>query len=145
MRLYLSAHSEKKIGYTPDWIRVTFEEEGARYELTLDIQGMIDYSKDTLDCRCKGELVPWTLYDLESGAETDLSSMTETEVEERFPDEYIASCFCKSQTFEVGRYPAAEEVTYETAANDTLSNCEGFFEAYPDFTKEFSFIVENNM
>ena len=39
MRLYLSAKSKLNIGYTPDWLKVTYEQDGKDFELTLDIQG----------------------------------------------------------------------------------------------------------
>ena len=58
--------------------------------MTLDIQGEIGYSPDSLDCRCKGELIPWVLYDLETGDETDLYSLSNEEVENILPDIKIA-------------------------------------------------------
>ena len=75
MILYLEAESKNSIGYTPDWIQVTYNENGKQLELTLDIQGWIDYNKDCLSCRCKGELVPWTLVNLGDGEEIDLSEV----------------------------------------------------------------------
>ena len=80
MRLYLNATSKNKIGYTPDWLKVTYtNEKGEDIELTLDIQGFTDYHTDGLNCRTKGELLPWTTYDLETGEETDLSKIENIE------------------------------------------------------------------
>ena len=74
MRLYLEAESKNKVGYTPDWLKVSYYENGERMELTLDIPGDIGYDIDCLSCRCKGDLIPWVLYNCESGDETDFYS-----------------------------------------------------------------------
>ena len=42
MRLYLEAKSKNNIGYTPDWIKIDYEENGILYTLTLDLQGDIE-------------------------------------------------------------------------------------------------------
>lgn len=44
MRLYLSADSKQNQGYTPDWIRISFKENGQELELTMDITGETDYN-----------------------------------------------------------------------------------------------------
>lgn len=81
MRLYLNAKSKNKIGYTPDWLKVTYTNgKGEDIELTLDIQGWTDYHTDGLHCRVKGELLPWTTYDLETGEEADLSKIEDIEM-----------------------------------------------------------------
>ena len=62
MKLYLSGKTQ--IGYTPDWIRIEYFDEmlNKTVELTMDIQGEIDYSTETLNVRAKGELIPWVYY-----------------------------------------------------------------------------------
>ena len=147
MRLYLSAESKKKIGYTPDWLKVRYEENGTMLELTLDIQGTIDYKKEKLSCRCKGELIPWVLWNCETGEEIDLSSLTEEEVEIAFPDKRIAEIVCNSETYEIGLYPIHED--FDLAEDDVLSDCEAYFEMYVDedhyYEKEFQFETELNV
>lgn len=139
MRLYLSADSEKNIGYTPDWIQVEFERWGQKYELTLDIQGSIDYDKNSLSCRCKGELVPWALWDCEKGDEIDLYE---------FSDKEIAEIVCNSDSYTIGIYPVDDEIC-EAACSDMLSNCDGLFEMFVDedhyYTQEFKFNTEINL
>lgn len=58
MKLYLSGKTT--IGYTPDWIRIEYFDKmlSKNVELTMDIQGEIDYSTETLNVRAKGELIP---------------------------------------------------------------------------------------
>lgn len=109
MILYLDAASQNGVGYIPDWIQATYDEDGHQFELTLDIQGWIDYDKDCLSCRCKGELVPWTLVNLEDGNEVDLSEMSEEEVEEKYPDKKLFEIFAKGYDFLVGAYPADDD------------------------------------
>ena len=46
MRLYLSAKSKSHSGYTPDWLKVSYTEDGIDYDLILDIQGDIDYDPE---------------------------------------------------------------------------------------------------
>ena len=62
MKLYLSGKTQ--IGYTPDWLRIEYLDEtlNKTVELTMDIQGEIDYSTETLNVRAKGELIPWVYY-----------------------------------------------------------------------------------
>lgn len=150
MRLYLSAKSKLNIGYTPDWIKVTYEQDGKDFELTLDIQGTIDYSPGSLDCRCKGELIPWVLYDLETGDETDLYSMSDEEIEDMFPDKRIAEIICNSANYDIGIYPICDtDEEFALSENDKLTNCEGCFEMYIDeehcYTKDFKFEAELNI
>lgn len=150
MRLYLYGKSKYNIGYTPDWLKVMFEEDGQAFELVLDIQGSIDYLKDSLSCRCKGDLIPWVLWNCETGDETDLSLMDEEEIETMFPDKRIAEIICNSDTFEIGVYPVSDsDETFELAEKDKLSNCKGTFEMYIDeehyYEKEFEFDVELNI
>lgn len=146
MRLYLSANSKKHVGYTPDWLKVSFEENGIEYDLFLDIQGETDYDKNTLCCRCKGELIPWVLWDLEEGDDIDLSELSEEEMNERFPAQRIAEIICNSEYYEVGIYPVDN---FELAESDKLTECHGRIEIYIDenhyYEKEFDFEVELNI
>lgn len=150
MRLYLNADSKNHMGYTPDWLRVSYEENGETLELTLDIQGDIDYSQTCLSCRCKGDLIPWVLWNCETGDETDLSSLSEEEIDDILPIDKIAEIICKSDIYEVGLYPIDDEnETYKHSKDDVLSNCEGSIEIYVDenhyYTKDFDFIPELNI
>lgn len=150
MRLYLSAKSKQKIGYTPDWLKVTYEQDGKTFVLTLDIQGEIDYSLDSLDCRCKGELIPWVLYDLEAGEETDLYSWSSEEIERTFPDIKIAKIICNSGDYEIGVYPVNDtDETFSLAEDDELTGCEGCVEIYIDeehyYNHDFCFETELNI
>lgn len=150
MRLYLDAKSKNNIGYTPDWLKVSYEKDGQPMVLTLDIQGDIDYSPNTLSCRCKGDLIPWVLYDCETGDEIDLSTLSEEEIEDMFPNAKIAEIICSNDVCEIGIYPVNDnDETFELAEEDTLSNCEGRIEMYVDennyFTKDFEFEVELNI
>lgn len=150
MRLYLSAKSELNIGYTPDWLKVTYEQDGMPFELTLDLQGITDYSPETLDCRFKGELIPWVLCNLETGHETDLDSLSEQDAQNIFPDKRIANIICGSDNYTIGIYPICDnDEGLDLAKKDKLTNCEGRFEIYIDeehhYTKDFKFDVELNI
>ena len=149
MRLYLNAESKKCFGYTPDWLKVNYAEKGKELELTLDIQGDIDYSRDSLRCRCKGDLVPWVLYDYEDGNEIDLSSMSQEEVDELFPISKIIELFRTGTNFRVGVYPVeGGEIDLALAEDDTFGKGEGLCEIYDgenDYIKEFEFEVELNI
>ena len=150
MRLYLNAESKNNIGYTPDWLKVSYTENGEDLELTLDIQGNIDYDDTCLSCRCKGDLIPWVLWNCETGDETDLSSLTEEEIDAMLPQKKIAEIICNSDSFEVGIYPVDDsEDDFEQAEDDVLSNCEGSIEIYVDenhhYIKDFDFTTELNI
>lgn len=150
MRLYLSAESKNNIGYTPDWLRVQYNQDGKELELTLDIQGDIDYCSDRLNCRCKGELIPWVLYDTETGDETDLSSLSAEEIEHMLPDKRIADIIRNSSTYDIGIYPVGDgDEVFELAEEDILTNCEGCLEMYIDednyYNVEFKFDTELNI
>ena len=153
MRLSLNAESKNKVGYTPDWLRVSFDANGHRMELTLDIQGEIGYDEHTLYCSCKGDLIPWVLCDCETGDEVDLYSLTDEQVEDMFADERIAKIICDSEDYEIGIYPVTyldcdEEEIFQRAKDDSLGNCEGFFEMFVDgqwYEKEFKFETDLNV
>lgn len=157
MRLYLEAESKNKVGYTPDWLKVTFYENGEQMKLTLDIQGDIDYDKGCLSCRCKGNLIPWVLYNCENGDEIDLYSMTDEQVEKIFPDERIAKIICGSSDHIIGIYPVTngdceDEEILKRAEDDTVSDGKGSFEMFTSdvkgehhYHKEFEFETELNV
>ena len=149
MRLYLDAKSKNNIGYTPDWLKVTYEENGERLDLTLDIQGEIGYDPKCLSCRCKGDLIPWVLWNCETGDEIDLSSMDEDEVEAILPYKRVAEIVCNSDSYEIGIYPVKDnDETFKLAEEDKLSDCKGYVEIHvdgDDYTKEFEFDIELNI
>ena len=150
MRLYLSAKSKLNIGYTPDWLKVTYEQDGKDFELTLDLQGTTDYSPGTLDCRFKGEVIPWVLYDLETGDETDLDSLSDEEIERILPDKKIAEIICNSSNYDIGIYPVCDtDEVFSWAEDDELTDCDGCVEIYIDeehyYTKDFKFDTELNI
>lgn len=153
MRLYLEAKSKNKIGYTPDWLKVSFYEDGELLELTLDIQGEIDYDENCLSCRCKGVLIPWVLYNCESGDETDLYSLTDEQVKDIFPDDRIAKIICESENYEIGIFPVTngdrnDVEVFKMAKDDIISNEKGSFEMFVDehcYNKEFEFEAEINI
>ena len=146
MRLYLYAESENNIGYTPDWIQVSYEENGKMYELNLDIQGEISYDPKLLDCRCKGELIPWTLVELEEGDEIDLSEYPEES--EKFTYQKIAEIFEKGTNFLVGIYPVDDANIDDDSIESNTGT--GRFEIYiaeenKEFVKNFLFDMEVNV
>ena len=150
MRLYLNADSKQKIGYTPDWLKVGFTENGTDFDLVLDIQGDIDYSNDELCCRVKGDLIPWVLRDLDEGDETDLSTLPEEELASVWPDKTLVEIINSSAYYEIGIYPVSDdEETIKLAKEDILTNCQGQIEMYIDeenyFTKDFEFETELNI
>ena len=153
MRLYLEAESKNKVGYTPDWLEVTFYENGKQMELTLDIQGDIGYDDKCLSCRCKGDLIPWVLYDCENGDEIDLYSMNDEQIEKMFPNEKVAKIICEGSDHRIGIYPVTngdcdDEEIFNTAENDEISNCKGLFEMFINdkcYEKEFEFETELNI
>ena len=135
MRLYLTADSKEQQGYTPDWIRIRFTENGQELELTMDISGETDYNATTLDCRTKGQLQPWTIAD---GSQIlDLGEINETD--EDF--EYYLNLFNQNietaQQIIVGLYPTDDELYQD----DVLTNCKGEYEFVLDFNKGQSKIV----
>lgn len=146
MRLYLNAESKNKIGYTPDWLKVSYKENEQNMELTLDIQGEIDYDTDCLSCRCKGDLIPWVLNNCENGDEIDLYDMPTEKVDEMFPIKKIAEILQGGTNFVIGVYPPNDR-HLESAGEDILSNCTGLCELYDgenDYKIRFEFETEFN-
>lgn len=148
MRLYLDAESKNNIGYTPDWIQVTYDEDGKHFELTLDIRGDIDYDPTCLSCRCKGELVPWTLW-IDHGDEIDLSELSEEEIDERYPNKKLSEIFTKGYNFLVGVYPVDDQNYDDYDDIDCLEGI-GTVELYDSeedkiYTRRFEFDTEINI
>ena len=148
MRLYLDAESKNNVGYTPDWLKVQYEENGQEYELTLDIQGDIDYDTDCLSCRCKGDFIPWVLYDCTSGNEIDLYELSDEEVDKMFPIKRIAELLRVGTNFTIGIYPANDcKKNLKLADEDVLSDCSGLCELYDgenNYEIRFNFETEFN-
>lgn len=154
MRLYLEAESKNGVGYTPDWLKVNYYENGEQMELTLDIQGDIYYDNRCLSCRCEGDLIPWVLFNCENGDENDLYSLTDEQIEDMFPNEKIAKIICESEYYEVGIYPATngdcdDEEIFNRAKDDNVDDGKGCFEMFVDdkhcYYKEFDFETELNI
>lgn len=125
MRLYLDSKSEKKLGYTPDWIKIFyFNEKGEEMELTLDIRGEIGYEIDGLDCRVKGEFVPWVLINCETGEEIDFEANEEAAAE--FTDERVFELFKASKNYTLGVYPVDDSTN--AWEDDVFTEREGTLE-----------------
>ena len=146
MNLYLNAESNNKIGYIPDWLKISYE----NFELTLDIQGDIDHENDCLNCRCKGDLIPWVLYNNESGNEINLYDLSTKEVNEVYPVNRIAEILQKGTNFRIGVYPVDDrEENMKLAEEDVLSNCSGLLvlgmsgDSTTEFRINFDFEVEH--
>lgn len=144
MRLYLSAKSKNNIGYTPDWLKVIYtNEKGEDIELTLDIQGLTDYHTDGLYCRVKGELLPWTTYDLETGDEVDLSKIED--IEEIYSVEELLNIIQNGSDHRIGIFPAdISEEGIAAAEEDKVDNGEAEL-MWGDRTVSFKFETELNI
>lgn len=121
MRLELSANSKLKQGYTPDWISITYNENGQYHELTMDIQGLTHYDETNLYVSCKGTLTPWA-YTI--GNDTKfLSDLNESE-----SVKYL-NLFNKhlptSSSVMVGLYPVDDE---DFDSQDELTDCQGTYD-----------------
>lgn len=149
MRLYLNAESKNNIGYTPDWLQVSYELNEQKFELTLDIQGEITYNNHCLNCRCKGDLIPWVLFNCESGDEIDLYNLSDEEVDKMFPVKRIAEILQIGTDFIIGVYSTdSDEEICKLANKDVLSNCTGLCDIYDGETEHkinFTFETELNI
>lgn len=121
MRLYLSAKT--KTGYTPDWIRIKYSDDNTneKVELTMDIQGEIEYNAETLNVRVKGELVPWLYYT--DTNKTDLSELSDDQVKqyEELFNKYINDAL----TITIGFYPLTDEYDDESATSEEFNDNQG--------------------
>lgn len=137
MKLYLSGKT--KIGYTPDWIRIEYFDEtlDKNVELTMDIQGEINYSTETLNVRAKGELIPWVYYTEDN--EIDLSKLPEKEAlkYEKLFNKYIT----KTSDITIGLYPEPEDFNEsESLVNHEFEECQGeYYYIENDEEKQFKF------
>ena len=144
MRLTLKAESTLGKGYTPDWIRISFPDPNNTdefAELTMDIEGSIDYIPTGLDAQVKGELVPWGYSSEDEWV--DLSSLSEEEQQPYFElfEKYLAT----STDIVVGIYPCANVDEYdEDDEYDVMS--EGVGEYAPNTGEDvsFTFTCEHN-
>jgi hypothetical protein len=144
MNLWLDAKSKNNIGYTPDWIQVTYMDNKKSYELTFDIRGEIAYKDDTLSCRCKGNIYPWTFWDIETGKETDLTQLSENELKVWETKENIIEIFKSGTEFIIGIYPVEhDDVTFKNAENDIVSEGKGKIQI-DEFELDFEFTTELN-
>ena len=139
MKLYLSGKT--KIGYTPDWIRIEYFDEtlDKNVELTMDIQGEIDYSTETLNVRAKGELIPWVYYTEDN--EIDLLELPEKETlkYEKLFNKYIT----KASNITIGLYPEPEDFNENTTVNDKFELGIGeYYYVENNKEKHFKFIFK---
>lgn len=155
MRMLLEANSANQISYTPDWIQLSYEDEGKTYELTLDVRGDISvpyYADDKkMICRAKGNLVPWVLTD-EEGNEANFNEFTFDIIKQCFPESRILKLFKKS-TILVGFYPLPNldstlQDMFEKVGKDIISDGKGKVEFFIDGktqSYEFKFDSEVNL
>lgn len=146
MRLYVSADSKSRRGYTPDWLKVSYNENGIDYDLTLDIHGEIHYDPECLDCRCKGTLDPWVLYSCPTGEEINLYTLSTEEVDKMFPIMKLVEILRKGTEFVVGVYPVDDTGYNPDTASKDLSDGVGQCELWNGDTMHtinFEFTVES--
>ena len=144
MRLTLKAESTLGRGYTPDWVRISFPDPNNTdefAELTMDIEGSIDYIPTGLDAQVKGELIPWS-YSAEDGW-VDLSSLSEEEQQPYFElfEKYLAT----STDIVVGIYPCANVDEYdEDDEYDVMPEGVGEYAPNKGEDVSFTFTCEHN-
>lgn len=144
MRLTLKAASTLGRGYTPDWIRISFPDPNNTdefAELTMDIEGSIDYIPTGLDAQVKGELIPWS-YSAEDGW-VDLSSLSEEEQQPYFElfEKYLAT----STDIVVGIYPCVDtDEDDEDDEYDVMSEGVGVYAPNKGVDVSFTFTCEHN-
>lgn len=144
MRLTLKAESTLGRGYTPDWIRISFPDPNNAdefAELTMDIEGSIDYIPTGLDVQVKGELIPWS-YSAEDGW-VDLSSLSEEEQQPYF--ELFEKHLATSTDIIVGIYPCANVDKYdEDDEYDVMSEGVGEYSPNKGVDASFTFTCEHD-
>ena len=148
VRLSLEAESKNNIGYTPDWIQVTYlNKNGNATGLTLDIQGRIAYNNEKLYCDIKGKLIPWTENDAE-GEEISFYDWDEDRVAKLYPPEEILRIIKMGKKFLVGVYPTIDEKEFNKAENDKITEGKGYLdcEIYGKYESiNFDFEAELNL
>lgn len=154
MRLYLSAESKMGIGYTPDWLKVPYREGNEEFVLTLDIWGETDYDRNGLNCRTKGDLLPWTLVNVTTGVETDYGMLSQEEAGKLFPMEKLAEILHRASAEEraltVGIFPVNCTNTRQASvyAEDVVSNGTGTCKLHDSdkvYEIQFRFETELNL
>lgn len=146
MKLFLNAVSEKGIAYTPDWMKIQFTKEGVEYVLTLDIQAFIDFKGSGLNCRAKGELIPWELLNVDTDEEFNLE-----ENEIKFTKKQVIDAIKNANAFTIGVFPVTsmhqdESVIFNDAKEDKLMSCDGeLFISLNDENFDFEFVFETEL
>lgn len=109
MELYLSAKSKKNISYTPEYIHITLP---TGIKVTLDVRGEITHSSDGLNCRVKGELIPWIITDTEGakGVINELYKMPDELIEKWFCEALVCNSFNHAIEFMIEVYPVSENL-----------------------------------
>lgn len=121
MRLELSANSKLKQGYTPDWISITYNENGQKHELTMDIHGLTHYDETNLYTSSKGTLIPWA-YTI--GNDTKfLSDLNEPEGVEYL--DLFNKHLPTASSVVIGLYPVNDE---DFDRQDELTDCQGTYD-----------------
>lgn len=144
MKLYLSGKT--KIGYTPDWIRIEYFDEtlNKNVELTMDIQGEIDYSTEVLNVRAKGELIPWVYYT----EDNEINLLESPEKEALKYEELFNKYITKASDITIGLHPEPEDFNEsEKPINDKFESCNGeyyYFENDKQKHFKFTFKAEIN-
>lgn len=149
MRLYLSGDSKNQLGYTADWIKFDFKEDGKDCTLTLDLMGETDFDPDNLSLRFKGDVTPWVFECWEDDIDEDLSELDEDELVERFSIKRVIDIIKKAYLFRVGLYPANDEdEVIKKAEQDEITDCTGRIEIWCNdelFERDFEFEYELNI
>ena len=156
MKIYLSAKSESGIGYTPDWIKFSYEEDGEVNAICYDIHGEISYTKVDLNCSCKAILMPFVYYDKDN-EEFDLTQIDNKEIDklikEKFNSKNLSKIIEKSFLIEVGVFPVeafnGTDEFWQIVNKDKFSECKGRIdwnvkEEEIELSKIFDFSVEVN-
>lgn len=124
MRLNLSATSQKKIGYAPNTICIEFTDaEQNHHELTMDIQGTINYNESSLNAQTKGELIPWV--HVLNNQTFDLDQLSE---DEREPYLQLFNEHLKTATTITVNIYAVNDELEEDSYEDVLTNMSGSYE-----------------
>lgn len=149
MRLYLSGDSKNKLGYTADWIKFDFKENGKDCTLTLDLNGETDYDPENLSLRCKGDVVPWEFECVDDGICEDLST---PDADDEFSVQQVIDIIKKAHTFRVGLYPVYgqrdEDEVMKKVESDKITDCTGRIEIWCNnelFEQDFEFEYELNI
>lgn len=124
MKLYLTAKSKKNISYTPEYIHITLT---TGTKITLDVRGEITHSSDGLNCRVKGELIPWIITDAEGakGVINELYEMPDELIEKWFSEALVCNSFNHATEIIIEVYSAPENFDFK---GDELADGRGTIE-----------------